>query len=67
MLEDNIIRYTVTMLDGHHIHLFVNLQTNLVVVDYAHKNEKGGNEILRRTLRPETDLAHCEKKKGKKS
>jgi hypothetical protein len=53
----------LTMPDGHSIQFFVNRETGLVVVDYAHKNDKGGTELLRKNLNPSTMLAHCERKK----
>lgn len=63
--DTNIVHANVVMPDGHRVTLFVNRDTNLVVVDYTHKNEKGGNELLRKTLNPVIMLAHCVKR-GKK-
>ena len=45
---------------------FFSRETNLLVVDIVHKNERGGNEVLRRTLDPAALLAHCEPKRRTK-
>jgi hypothetical protein len=62
-MHDNLFYAGITMKDGHSVQFFVNRETGLVVVDYNHKNDKGGNELLRKTLNPSTMLAHCERKK----
>lgn len=49
--------------EGHTVSFFYNPENSLVVVDYSHKNESGGIELLRKTLNPETMLAHCTRKK----
>jgi hypothetical protein len=61
--ESKLFHAGLTMPDGHSMQFFVNRETGLVVVDYAHKNDKGGTELLRKTLDPKTMLAHCERKK----
>lgn len=50
----------VTTKEGHTLQLFYNAETNLVVLDLIHKNEQGGNELLRRTLDIGKALAHCQ-------
>jgi hypothetical protein len=57
-MSDNIIRQ-VTTKAGHTISLFYNPDNDLVVVDLIHKNEKGGNELYRKTLDEKKMLAHC--------
>ena len=56
---DQIFRAETTTKQGHILQFFFNRETNLVVVDVIHKNEKGGNEILRRTIDPVALLKHC--------
>lgn len=62
-MHDNLFYAGITMKDGHSIQLFVNRESGLVVLDYRHKNDKGGNELLRKTLNPTSMLAHCERKR----
>lgn len=50
---------TVTTKDGHIVQFFFNKETNLVVVDYVHHNERGGCELLRVHL-DDVMLRHCE-------
>ena len=56
---DQVFRAETTTKQGHSLQFFFNRETNLVVVDVIHKNEKGGNEILRRTIDPVALLKHC--------
>ena len=43
---------------GHTVQVFFNGETNLLVVDIVHKNEKGGNEIVRKILDERALLKH---------
>lgn len=61
-----IFRAETTTQDGHSVQFFFNRETNLLVVDIVHKNERGGNEVLRQTLDPAALLAHCEPKRRTK-
>jgi len=44
---------------GNTLNVFFNPDSNLLVIDIIHKNEKGGNEILRQTLDEKKLLKHC--------
>ncbi len=46
----NTITKTINTKEGHTISVFYNQDTRLFVVDVVHRNEKGGNEIIRRIL-----------------
>jgi hypothetical protein len=50
---DNIKRFNTTTRAGHNLSFFYNPDNDLVVVDLTHKNGRGGNEILRKTLNEE--------------
>ena len=54
-----IQRTNITTKDGHVLQLFYNADTDLVVLDLLHKNDKGGNELLRKTLDTTKLLKHC--------
>jgi hypothetical protein len=58
MANDNIQRHSMTTKAGHTLSFFYNPDNNLVVVDLIHKNGKGGNELLRKTLDEKKLLAH---------
>jgi hypothetical protein len=47
---EGIIEKRITTKKGHTLHFFFNEETNLVVVDYSHANDRGGTELLRVTL-----------------
>jgi hypothetical protein len=49
----------VTTAQGNTLSFFYNPENNLLVVDLVHKNEKGGNEVVRMTLDEKKMLAHC--------
>ena len=51
--------FTVTTKAGNTLQFFYNPENGLVVVDIIHKNELGGNEILRKTLDEKKLLAHA--------
>ena len=51
--------FTVTTKAGNTLQFFYNPENDLVVVDIIHKNERGGNEILRQTLDEKKLLAHA--------
>ena len=40
----------VKLPDGRTVSLFVNIETNLVVLDIVNKNERGGIEVYRRAV-----------------
>jgi len=44
---------------GNTIQVFYNPDNNLLIVDLIAKNEKGGNEIVRKTLDESKLLAHA--------
>lgn len=52
--------FTTTTKDGHMLQFFFNKETDLVVLDFIHKNERGGIELLRRHIDARL-LKHCEK------
>ncbi len=64
--QEPIFRAYTSTKDGHAIEFFFSRETNLLVVDIVHKNARGGNEVLRRTLDPAALLAHCEPKRRTK-
>lgn len=64
-MEDKIDRFRSETKEGHILDFFFNVTSGLVVVDLIHKNELGGNELLRKTLDTKAMLAHC-KSKAKK-
>ena len=45
----NNIQHTIPTQRGHTIPVFFHQDTDLFVVDVVHRNETGGNEIVRRT------------------
>jgi hypothetical protein len=51
--------FTVITKVGNTLQFFYNPENDLVVVDIIHKNEKGGNEIFRKTLDEKKLLAHA--------
>jgi hypothetical protein len=60
-LMDNIKRFYVTTRAGHNLSFFYNPDNDLVVVDLAHKNNRGGNEIFRKTLDEKALVGFCTK------
>jgi hypothetical protein len=50
MKKDNIVRINVVTRQGNTLQLFYNPDNDLVVLDLVRKDNKGGNELLRRTL-----------------
>jgi len=56
---DDIKRFNVTTKAGNTLSFFYNPENDLVVVDLTHKNERGGNEILRQTLDEKKLVGHC--------
>jgi hypothetical protein len=54
-----ITRLNVTTKAGDTLQLFYNPENSLVVVDLVAANEKGGNELLRKTLTEKKLLAHA--------
>lgn len=57
-MKDNIQRFTVETKGGNTLQFFYNPDNNLVVVDIVAANEKGGNELLRKTLDEKKLLSH---------
>jgi hypothetical protein len=49
-MDSKIFHQKVTTRAGHTLSFFYNPENDLVVVDLVHKNKRGGNEILRKTL-----------------
>lgn len=58
-MSDNIKRFQVTTKAGNFLSFFYNPDNDLVVVDLTHKNERGGREILRKTLDEEKLVGFC--------
>lgn len=58
-MSDNIKRFQVTTKAGNFLSFFYNPDNDLVVVDLTHKNERGGNEILRQTLDEKKLIGFC--------
>jgi hypothetical protein len=46
-ITNRIIHHNVTLDDGRIVALFVNRDSNLVVLDIIDADEKGGNEVYR--------------------
>ena len=46
------------------LQFFYNPENNLVVVDLISKNDKGGNELFRKTLDEKSLLSHCKEEKN---
>lgn len=59
MAGENIQRHSITTKAGNTLDIFYNPDNDLIVVDLNHKNSKGGNEILRKTLDEKALLKHC--------
>lgn len=53
-----IERKQIITKDGNTLELFYNSEINLVVLDLISKNERGGNELLRKTLNESALLKH---------
>lgn len=47
--------------EGHIINVFYNHDSKLLVIDVVHKGEKGGNEIMRKTLDFTKLLGHAKR------
>lgn len=60
MENDNIHMFSVDTLKGNRLEFYFNAETNLVVVDLIHKNESGGNELVRLKFHEDEALVHCE-------
>ena len=56
---EKIQTVNITTKNGNTIQVFYNPENNLLVVDLIAANEKGGNEILRKTLDEKRLLAHA--------
>lgn len=55
----NIQRHTIETAKGNSLSFFYNPENDLLVVDLIHKDERGGNELVRKTLNEESLLSHC--------
>jgi hypothetical protein len=55
---DGIFRCNVTTKAKNTLQLFYNPTNDLVVIDLIHRNEKGGTELLRKTLNEKSMLKH---------
>ena len=53
---DNIQRHNITTKAGNYLSIFYNPDNDLFVVDLVHKDERGGNEFVRKTLDEKTML-----------
>jgi len=56
---DNIKQVQIETKQGNTLSFFYNSDNDLLVVDLVSKNEKGGNELMRKTLNEEQLLNHC--------
>lgn len=54
-----IQRHNMTTKSGNTLSVFYNPENNLLVVDLIHKNDEGGNELVRMTLSEKKLLAHA--------
>jgi len=45
-----ITRHYITTRGGNTLSVFYNPDNDLLVIDLVHKNERGGNELVRKTL-----------------
>jgi hypothetical protein len=61
-MSNEIKTFTVETKGGNTLQFFYNPQNDLVTVDLIAKNEKGGNEILRKTLDETQLLKHTTKR-----
>ena len=52
-------RISIPTKNGNTISVFYNPENNLLVVDLVDKNDKGGIELLRKTLEEKRLLNHC--------
>jgi hypothetical protein len=59
--EHVLHRHHITLKSGHGLSFFFNETTGLLVVDVNHRNERGGNEIIRRTIDPDKLVAFAAK------
>jgi hypothetical protein len=58
-MSDNIQRHQITTRAGNTLSLFYNPDNDLLVIDLIHKNELGGNEIVRMTINEKKLLKHA--------
>lgn len=64
---NEIQRHQITTRAGNTLSFFYNPENNLLVVDLIHKNELGGNEVVRMTLNEKKLLKHAvEQEKAQK-
>lgn len=54
----SIQRFNCTTKAGNTLAFFYNPENDLVCIDLVHKNEEGGNEVLRKTLDEKSLLRH---------
>jgi hypothetical protein len=61
--KSDIRRVSIPTAGGNSLDVFYNPEKNLLVIDLTQKNGKGGNEIIRMTLKvnEKSMLRHCEK------
>jgi hypothetical protein len=57
----SITQNYITTRGGNTLSIFYNPENDLLVVDLMHKNERGGNEIVRTTLNEEKLLKGIDK------
>jgi hypothetical protein len=53
------VYHNITTKAGNTLQIFYNPENSLLVVDLIHKDEKGGNEIVRMTLDEKRLLTHA--------
>ena len=58
-MNEKIQTFNITTKAGNTLQIFYNPENDLVVVDLIAKNEKGGNEVFRKTLDEKKMLKHC--------
>ena len=59
--EHIIHRHYITLKSGHTISIFFNETSGLFCCDVNHKNGRGGNEFIRKTIEPSKMVAFCAK------
>ena len=58
-MNNNIKTVNFETKSGNTLQVFFNKDSGLLVVDLIDKNDKGGNELIRKVLNEKSLLAHC--------
>ena len=65
-MNTSIWRETTETRDGNTLSVFFNKSINLLIVDVVHRNEFGGNEVVRIKLDEHKLLLHCQASRKRK-